>query len=332
MLTADGIFFQADLLGEPTIHQSRNAASKRLVPSAVLGVGPHDLDNAASGQVVRPKWLHNLSYRQERAQGVGVSFGRRRNIEEGIQATRGTLRYLLKLAVLAFNGLRTCESNFVILSMNGMRKIRLLAIILGVCTVAQSDPPALIRVIRNISPNAAAIQPYVNARAAAQVLGLRSVSGLQETWLIEEHDSYRSEEAVKGLPKARYLVVTIYRIRPGTDAGFAELVRLRRARYDTINLDRPEICYQVVSGAPSGTFIFVTPMNSLKSMDEGLARTPAYAEAIRDANATAGRKIASETEIGHESLIFRLDPSISYVADDFAAEDPGFWSPKPKEP
>jgi len=262
--------------------------------------------------------------------------------------------------------------------MNGMREIRLLAIILGVCTVAQSDPPALIRVIRNISPNAAAIQPYVNARAAAQVLGLRSVSGLQETWLIEEHDSfasieeidralssvhpyrqegepfsgyddvltasrmliglfrpglsYRSEEAVKGLPKARYLVVTIYRIRPGTDAGFAELVKLRRARYDTINLDRPEICYQVVSGAPSGTFIFVTPMNSLKSMDEGLARTPAYAEAIRDANATAGRKIASETEIGHESLIFRLDPSISYVADDFAAEDPGFWSPKPKEP
>ncbi len=109
-------------------------------------------------------------------------------------------------------------------------------------------------------------------------------------------------------------------------------MRLRRARYDTINLDRPEICYQVVSGAPSGTFIFVTPMNSLKSMDEGLARTPAYAEAIRDANATAGRKIASETEIGHESLIFRLDPSISYVADDFAAEDPAFWSPKPKEP
>ena len=261
--------------------------------------------------------------------------------------------------------------------MNGMREIRLLAIILGVCTVAQSDPPALIRVIRNISPNAAAIQPYVNAKAASQVLGMRSVSGLQETWLIEEHDSfasieeidralnsvqpyrqevetfpgfddvltatrmliglyrpglsYRSEEAVKGLPKARYLLVSIYRIRPGTDAGFVELVKLRRAHYDSINLDRPEICYQVVSGAPSGTFIFLTPLNSLKSMDEGLARTPPYAEAIRDANGTAGRMIASETEIGHESLIFRLDPAISYVADDFAAEDPAFWSPKRKE-
>jgi hypothetical protein len=261
--------------------------------------------------------------------------------------------------------------------MSGMRKTRLLAALLGVCTVALADPPALIRVIRNISPNAAAIQPYVNAKAAAQVLGLRSVSGLQETWLIEQHDSftsieeidralnsaqpyrqeieplsgyddvvtasrmliglyrpglsYRSEEAVKGLPKARYLLVSIYRIRPGTDAGFAELVKLRRAHHDTINLDRPEICYQIVSGAPSGTFIFMNPLTSLKPLDDGLARTPAYAETIRDANATAGRKIASETEIGHESLIFRLDPAISYIADDFAAEDPTFWSPKPKQ-
>src|SRR5229473_8582116 len=74
MLAANGIFFQADLLRKPAVHQSRNAASKRLVPSTVLGVGPHDLDYAASRQVVRPEWLHNLSYRHERGLGVG-SFG-----------------------------------------------------------------------------------------------------------------------------------------------------------------------------------------------------------------------------------------------------------------
>ncbi|HEY6393416.1 MAG TPA: hypothetical protein VIX89_19190, partial [Bryobacteraceae bacterium] len=243
----------------------------------------------------------------------------------------------------------------------------------GVCAIGLADPPALIRMVRNVPTNSSAIQPYVNGKAAAVVLGLRSVSGLQETWLTELHDSfasiedidraligfqndpragdtfsgyddvlpasrtmiglyraglsYRSEEAAKGLPKARYLLVSIYRIRPGRDSDFAELVRLRRAHYDTINLDRPEICYQVMSGAPSGTFIFMTPLNSLKSMDDGLARTPPYAEAIRDANATAGRKIAAETEIGHEFLIFRLDPRISYVSDDFSAEDPAFWAP-----
>jgi hypothetical protein len=253
--------------------------------------------------------------------------------------------------------------------MNKMREASLLAAILSVCTAALADPPALIRLVRS-APNNDAIQPYKNAKAAAVVLGLRVVSGLQETWLTELHDSfasiedtdraligfqsdvragngsddvltasrtmiglyraglsYRSEEAAKGLPKARYLLVAIYRIRPGKESDFVELVRLRRAHYDTVNLDRPEICYQVMSGAPSGTFIFMTPLTSLKSMDEGLARTPPYADAIRDANATTGRKIAAETEIGHEFLIFRLDPRNSYVSDDFAAEDPDFWAP-----
>jgi hypothetical protein len=261
--------------------------------------------------------------------------------------------------------------------MNGMREMRLLAAILGACTIAHAEPPTLIRLVRNVPNNGSTIQPYINGKAAAIVLGWQSVSGLQETWLTELHDSfasiedidraligylndsragntfsgyddilpasrtmiglyrpglsYRSEEAAKGLPKARYLLVSIYRIRPGRDADFAELVKLRRAHYDTINLDRPEICYQVLSGAASGTFVFLTPLNSLKSMDDGLARTPPYAEALRDANATTGRKIAAETEIGHESLIFRLDPRISSVSDDFAAEDPGFWTPKAKE-
>jgi hypothetical protein len=257
------------------------------------------------------------------------------------------------------------------LSMNW--KIRLLAILMGVCAVVQAQPPAVIRVISNVPGSY--IEPYVTGKAPAMVLGLRSVSGLQETWLTELHDSfasiedtdkalngflderranenvsgyddvlpglrkmiglyrpslsYRSDEAAKGLPKARYMIVSIYRIRPGQDAGFAELVRLKRAHHDSINLDRPELCYQVMSGAPSGTFIFMTPLMSLKSMDEGLARTPPYAESIREVNATAGRKLAAETEIGHEYLIFRLDPRISYVSDEFAAGDPAFWTQKP---
>ena len=82
-------------------------------------------------------------------------------------------------------------------------------------------------------------------------------------------------------------------------------------------------------GRTFGHIPFLTPLISLKSMDEGLARTPPYAEALRDVSATAGRKLAAETEIGHEYLIFRLDPRISYVSEEFAAEDPGFWVLKP---
>src|SRR5215471_6977333 len=95
--------------------------------------------------------------------------------------------------------------------------------------------------------------------------------------------SYRPDEAAKNLAKAHYLLISIYRIRPGNEAAFADVIKLRRVRNDSINLDRPEIAYEVVTGAMSGTYVFVAPFSTLKTLDDGLARTPAYAEGIRDA-------------------------------------------------
>src|ERR1035437_9041529 len=65
--------------------------------------------------------------------------------------------------------------------------------------------------------------------------------------------SYRPDQAIRMFPKARYFQVTLHRIRPGTEAEFGELLRLRRATADVINLDRPELAYQVFSRAPAGT-------------------------------------------------------------------------------
>jgi hypothetical protein len=33
-----------------------------------------------------------------------------------------------------------------------------------------------------------------------------------------------------------------------------------------------------------------------------------------------------------ESLLFSINPRISYVSKEFAAQDPDFWIPKPKPP
>src|SRR5260370_20956572 len=47
---------------------------------------------------------------------------------------------------------------------------------------------------------------------------------------------YRPDDPVENLPDARYLLISIYRIRPGSDAGFGELVRLSRARFVCANV------------------------------------------------------------------------------------------------
>lgn len=145
----------------------------------------------------------------------------------------------------------------------------------------------------------------------------------QQNW------SYRPEQAIQMFRRARYFVVSVYRIRAGTEADYGELVKLRRASQDSVNLDRPDICYEVISGEPSGTYIFLSPVASLRSFDEGVADTPVYAEGLASARSKARAKVAPDSELSREHLLFRVEPRLSYVSDDFAASDPDFWRPKP---
>ena len=142
--------------------------------------------------------------------------------------------------------------------------------------------------------------------------------------------SYRADQAIRMFPRARYFQVSLFRIRPGTEADFGELIRLRRATADVMNLDRPDLAYQVISGAPAGTFIFLAPIVSLRNFDEGVNPVPVFAEGLANSRAKDGSKIATDTEISREHLLFRVEPRISYVSSDFADVDPEFWRGKLK--
>ena len=232
---------------------------------------------------------------------------------------------------------------------------------------------SLVRLVRT-GPRPAEASPvaaYSAAGAQVDVVGLKSITGTPQVWLIETHGSfssiealdralaqaaggagttdpvvdellatsnnligalrpglsYRPEEAIRLLASARFVLASVYRMRPGADVDFAELMKLRRAGLDAVNLDKPEIGYQVVSGSLSGTFVFLSPLQSLQSMDQGLARPPAYAEGLAHAGGKTGKQIISEAEITREHLLFRVEPRFSFVSDAFAAADPEFWHP-----
>jgi len=257
-----------------------------------------------------------------------------------------------------------------------MRTI-LIAGILACGAAAQTltEPPALVRLIRQPGGDGASIRRYADARTAVEVLGMAAITGPAETWLIEAHDSfasiealdkavrpvpserradgqldqlpgnllaasrslialyrptwsYRPDQAIRLFPKARYFLVSIYRVRPGAEADFVESVKLRRGNFDSINLDRPEIAYQVISGAASGTYLFLAPLTSLKTLDDGLSRASGSIGSTTPPGAKAENKV--EGEISREHLLFRVEPGMSYVSDDFASDAPDFWRPKPE--
>lgn len=180
--------------------------------------------------------------------------------------------------------------------------------------------------VEELDQRLAAVAPVRN--------GAESAEGLQDDVLAPARTmialyrpnwSFRPMEAVKLLGKARYLQVSVFRIRPGTESEFGEVVRLRRATADAINLDRPDLAFQVMSGAPAGTFVFLSPMATLRGLDEGVNPVPVYAEGLAAARQKDGKQIAADVEVSREHLLFRVEPRISYVADDFAAADPAFW-------
>src|SRR3974377_1826939 len=238
----------------------------------------------------------------------------------------------------------------------------------GAAAQKPSEPPPLIQLIRQPGLQVGIPRPYSDIRAQLTVLAMTAMTGSPESWLLETHDnfasiealdaalapviqnqleavdgqsrfqmevvaapktviasyrpnwSYLASEAVKQLPKAHYFLASIYRIKPGTEAEFSDAVRRRRAAFDAVRLDKPELAYQGGSGAPAGPVLFFPPLPSLKAIDDALARSPE--PPVRG---------VAEGEISREHFLLRVEPRQSYVSDEFAEPDLGFWRGVKKE-
>ena len=126
----------------------------------------------------------------------------------------------------------------------------------------------------------------------------------------------------------RYFSITTIHVRPGHDAQYADyvqkLVNVARqdAKLDTLHL----AAFQIVSGAPGGTYLFFRPMKSLAEMDQQINMK--VRAAMSEENRREADKIFGDAVISSEINTYLLTPGMSYVDKDFIAGDPAFWSPK----
>lgn len=141
--------------------------------------------------------------------------------------------------------------------------------------------------------------------------------------------SYRTAQFAQELPKTRYFSLTIARIRPFTDLRFAELGKQVISAYEKANLEVPNATYQVVSGAPGGMYLLISPMKSMETMDEAPARSKSMMTAMGMEKSAALYKNASEVITGTQTLLLAINPKMSYMSKDFTSQDPEFWTPKP---
>src|SRR5260370_21678879 len=77
----------------------------------------------------------------------------------------------------------------------------------GSLAQAQTEPSPLIQLVRRPGVDASAIRRYVDARAEVNVLGMVSVTGPPETWLVATHDSFAG---IQGVDKAVRLLTALH--------------------------------------------------------------------------------------------------------------------------
>jgi hypothetical protein len=132
------------------------------------------------------------------------------------------------------------------------------------------------------------------------------------------------------IAQMRYFSVTTTRIRPGFDAAYVDYVQklINVARQKAKADDLHVAVFQVVSGAPGGTYLVFRPMKSLAEMDNPVGMK--VRAAMSDDQRKDADKAVREAVMFSETSTYAFTPSMSYVHKEFAAADPAFWTPKPQ--
>jgi hypothetical protein len=146
-------------------------------------------------------------------------------------------------------------------------------------------------------------------------------------WAVYRKDmSYHPDRA--NLAKTRNINIVSFRVRLGHIEDFTAGSKVFLGAQEKANFQSPTLAYEVVAGAPAGLFLFLEPMESIKSLDEAPARNRALVEAMGADNFRQLLKGEGDVFVSIESDLFAVNPLFSYVSKEVEDADPDFWRPK----
>ena len=175
------------------------------------------------------------------------------------------------------------------------------------------------------------VQATQNNRALSAALDRATIADgdlLSETdssaWVFSPDHSLNPDVDVAEM---RYLDIEVFRVKPGHDSDFDEIIKLVIAAYQKI----PEshwAAYDNVYGASSDTHAFFVLMKSASEIDHNLATNKDFVAAMGEANMKKFAELSAASLESSEDNLFVFNPRMSYVSDEWIKADPDFWKPK----
>jgi hypothetical protein len=155
------------------------------------------------------------------------------------------------------------------------------------------------------------------------------VSGVRAMVATYREDlSYRGDRLVQQLPQARYVMVRTIRVKPGHEESFSDVQHEVIKTHAEAKMDEEWVIYEVVAGAPAGTYLFFQPVKSLQDQAAIDDMHKTYLAGL-SADFKARRRQVAENDIAFEQRdLYAFNPNASHVSTQFAAASPEFWTPK----
>jgi hypothetical protein len=138
-----------------------------------------------------------------------------------------------------------------------------------------------------------------------------------------------SHGAFPDISKMRYYEITTFHVKPGY---YQEWVAASKAYASAAARSAPNASwrtYDVVAGAPGGTYLVFSSVESFAEFDRMAAEGEATWKGMTADESAALGKFMREGLAKTVTQRFRIEPAMSYVDAATKAKDPAFWGKKP---
>lgn len=141
-------------------------------------------------------------------------------------------------------------------------------------------------------------------------------------YILREDQSYNTSG---GLAHVHYFEITVYRIKPGHDADWDEIVKLVKPALIKANPDDNWAMYERAYGAGGPAFAVFHVMKSAAEIDQGYATSAKFASAMGPDGMKKLSDLSAAAIEGSESNLFIINPRESYAQPELINADPDFW-------
>lgn len=151
----------------------------------------------------------------------------------------------------------------------------------------------------------------------------------QVVYTFDEELSYKTPQ---DLPHARFMDVTVYKVRPGHGKEWRDVVKQAIDASKKAETSAHWAMFEVAYGTDNGTYIMLSADKSLSEVDTGFKESKQFREAFGEEGWKSFNDLyAAAVESSHSEL-FSINPKQSYPYDSWVNANPDFWKPKAAAP